>query len=247
MRLAYDGRENEEGKNMLDRLVKGAMIGAVCVSLSFGVYGCSSTETDPASCPAQSDEVASAEVEDTVVEDTPNVAVLPIPNESLAWTMGSAEEDGFQPIALGESAVVGECSFDVREASWKTGEYWLPSEGTPCTSTSYDVEQGTALLLLRGIYENPTDEPANVSGSVGVRAMLDGVGAYEGWADIASYYGEMVGQAAPGEKGDFVVGIPVPEDAMADFAQAEVRFEILDASGLPQASYCLSLDSSELS
>ena len=232
---------------MFDRLVRGAMIGAVCVSLSFGVYGCSSTETDPASCPAQSDEVASAEVEDTVAEDTPNVAVLPIPNESLAWTMGSAEEDGFLPLELEESAAAGECSFYVREASWKTGEYWLPSEGTPCTSTSYDVEQGTALLLLRGIYENPTDVSANVSGSVRVRAMLDGVGAYEGWADIASYYGEMVGEAAPGEKADFVVGIPVPEDAMADFAQAEVRFEVLDAFGQPQASYCLSLDSSELS
>lgn len=241
---------------MFDRFAKSVLAAAICVALPAGVCGCSDQGADLESCPAEELETAqtSAGIEDTSAQDSKAAAVLPVPNEALAWTMGSSEpgesngqgesneSESFLPLATGESAAAGACSLRVDEASWKTGEYWLPNEGTPCTSTSYDVEQGTALLLIRGIFENPTNVSVDVSGTVKVRAMVDGSGAYEGWADIASYYGDMVGVASPGEKGDFVAGVPVPKEAMEGFSQAEVRFEILDDAGRVQARYCLHLD-----
>lgn len=221
--------------------MKGAFAAAICVPLTFGVCGCSSqqpSDSDPASCPA---DAVSADVQDASAEDSGSAAVLPQANGSLAWTQGVADE-GFAPLAMGGSVAVGNGSFSLQSVSWKTGEYWLPNEGTPCTSTSYDVEDGTALLLLRGTFDNPTDAPIDVGGSVRVRAMVDGSGAYEGWADVTSYYGEMQGEATPGETEDFVAGIPLPLGAMEGFSSAEVRIEILDASGQTVAGYCLPLD-----
>lgn len=224
--------------------LRAALCLATCAVLGFALAGCAPSADEGASCAVD---------DGATVAASENEASLPQPDASSAWEQGafgeagengsaSAEAGAFARLGLGEVGTVGASSFSLNEASWKVGSYWLPSEGSPCTSTEHDVDEGTALLLMRGLYRNATAEPIDVAGTVKVRAMVDGVGAYEGWAQIASADGALVGTVAAGETGDFVVGVPVPKASMDAFSSAEVRLAVLDADGSVQAGYCVPID-----